>query len=114
MRRGNRYAIVFLCCLLAMPTCVKLLPGFRAESLTAAFAAGALLGAAHLVIRPLIRVLTAPIGCLTLGLIQPMIDTLLIYGCSRLCPGFTAGNIVETLLAVALINITTFIAAGRH
>ncbi len=114
MNRGNRYAIAFLCCVLAMPTCVKLLPGFESNGLLPAVFAGVLLGIAHLLVRPIIRVATAPIGCLTLGLIQPLIDMGLIYACDRFAAGFSAGNIIELLLAVVLINATTFIAAGRR
>lgn len=114
MNKDNRRAIVFICCLLAMPTCVKIMDGFTAESVYVALFAGALLGLAHLLLRPAIRIATAPIGCLTLGLIQPVIDVLLIYLCDHLVPGFTAGNVPEVFLAVVLINTITFIAAGRR
>lgn len=114
MNKDNRLTIVFICCLLAMPTCTKLMPGFSAGSVYAAFFAGALLGCAHLVLRPAIRIAAAPVGCLTLGLIQPVIDMLLIYLCDRLVPGFSAGSVIEVFLAVVLINVITFIAAGRR
>lgn len=114
MRRNNRYAIVFLCCVMAMPTCVQMLDGFYSESIRISLFMGALLGAAHLVLRPVIRVLTAPIGCLTLGLIQPAIDIFLIYGCDRLVDGFSVTDPLHALLAVILINAISFIAAGRR
>ena len=57
----------FLCCLLAMPTCAYMLEGIQAESLKEAVFAGTLLGVAHLFLRPALRILSAPIGCLTLG-----------------------------------------------
>lgn len=75
---------------------------------------GALLGAAHLALRPVIRVLTAPIGCLTLGLIQPAIDVGLLYLCDHFVKGFAVGDPLDALLSVALINAITFIAAGRR
>lgn len=114
MRRNNRYAIVFLCCLLAMPTCAEMLSGFHSGSLQISLVMGAMLGAAHLILRPVIRVLAAPIGCLTLGLIQPVIDILLIYGCDRVVDGFSVSDPLHALLAVVLINAVTFIAAGRR
>lgn len=114
MRRNNRYAIVFVCCLLAMPTCVKLLNGFVSDSVRTSLVMGALLGAAHLALRPVVRALTAPIGCLTLGLIQPAIDIGLIYLCDYFVDGFSAGSLLETLLAAAMLNAITFIAAGRR
>ena len=42
MRKGSKSAIVFACCLLAMPTCVKLLDGFHAENMESALVMGAL------------------------------------------------------------------------
>lgn len=114
MRRNNRYAIVFACCVLAIPTCVKLLSGFTSESVYMSLIMGALLGAAHLALRPIIRVLTAPIGCLTLGLIQPVIDVGLIYLCDHFVDGFAVGDLLDAFLAAALINTITFIAAGRR
>lgn len=114
MRRNNRYAIVFTCCLLAMPTCVELLSSFTSDSIYTSLIMGALLGATHLALRPIIRVLTAPIGCLTLGLIQPVIDVGLIYLCDHFVEGFAVGDPLDALLAVVLINVITFIAAGRR
>lgn len=114
MRRNNRYAIVFLCCVMAMPTCVQMLDGFNSENIRISLFMGALLGAAHLLLRPVIRVLTAPIGCLTLGLIQPVIDIFLIYSCDRLVDGFSVSDPLHALLAVIMINAVTFIAAGRR
>ena len=114
MRRNNRYAIVFQCCVLAMPTCVEMLDGFSSESIRISLFMGALLGAAHLLPRPVIRVLAAPIGCLTLGLIQPVIDIFLIYSCDRLVDGFSVTDPLHALLAVFMINAITFIAAGRR
>ena len=114
MRRNNRYTIIFLCCVLAMPTCVEILSGFHSESLKISICMGAVLGAAHLMLRPAIRLLTAPIGCLTLGLLQPVIDIGLIYACCRVVDGFSVTDPLHALLAVFMINAVTFIAAGRR
>ena len=80
MRKGSKSAIVFACCLLAMPTCVKLLDGFHAENMESALVMGALLGALHVAVRPILRVVSIPLGCLTLGLIQPLIENSIKYG----------------------------------
>ena len=53
MSRTTRYGFVFLCCLLAIPTCVYGFGLLYAEEPYFAVAAGALLGCAHLVLRPL-------------------------------------------------------------
>lgn len=105
---------MFLCCLLAMPTCVKLMDGFQMEDMRAALVMGVLLGAAHVLARPVLRLVSAPIGCLTLGLIQPVIDMALIYGCAHFVDGFQVTNLFHALLAVFLINTICLIAAGRR
>lgn len=97
-----------------MPTCVELLSSFTSDSVYTSLIMGALLGASHLALRPIIRVLTAPIGCLTLGLIQPVIDIGLIYLCDHFVEGFAVGDPLDALMAVVLINVITFIAAGRR
>jgi uncharacterized membrane protein YvlD (DUF360 family) len=114
MNRRKSGAIIFLCCVLAMPTCVKLLSGFQTEDAAAAVAMGVLLGAVHVVVRPILRIVSAPIGCLTLGLIQPVIDLGLIYACDYFVEGFRVTNALHALMAVFLINTVCFIAAGRR
>jgi uncharacterized membrane protein YvlD (DUF360 family) len=91
-----------------------MMDGFRAESLAAAVAMGALLGAVHVAVRPVIRILSIPIGCLTMGLIQPAIDIALLYACAHFVEGFSITNPLHALLAVILINTVCAIAAGRH
>jgi putative membrane protein len=103
----------FLCCLLAIPTCAYMLEGIQVSSMTEALMAGALLGVAHLFVRPLLRILSAPIGCITLGLFGFVIDVGLLYGCTYFVPGFQILNIWHAVLAAFLVNSTCLIAAGR-
>lgn len=114
MNRKRSWTIVFLCCVLAMPTCAKLLDGFQAADMKSAVAMGALLGIVHVVVRPVLKVVSLPIGCLTLGLIQPVIDMGLIYVCDHFVEGFEVTSAAHALLAVFLINVVCFIAAGRR
>ena len=114
MSRKKSWAIVFACCVLAVPTCARLLDGFRVDDMGAALAMGVLLGAVHLVVRPVLRIVSIPIGCLTLGLIQPVIDLALLYACDYLVEGVEIVNIFHALLAVFLINTVCFIAARRR
>jgi len=114
MRRGSRAAIVFACCVLAIPTCVEMLDGFQAESLAASLAMGALLGAVHVAVRPVLRILSIPLGCLTMGLIQPAIDIALLYVCAHYVEGFSITNPLHALLAVVLINVACAIGGGRR
>ena len=113
MTRKKSRLISFACCVLAMPTCVKLLSGFQTEDIRTAVFMGVVLGVAHVLVRPVLRLVSLPIGCLTLGLLQPVLDMALIYGCAHLVEGFQVTNALHALLAVFLINTICLIAAGR-
>ena len=75
---------------------------------------GAVLGAAHLILRPLLRLLTAPLGCLTLGLSGTCIDVALIYLSAHLSHSLPAPSFLYAILTALLINaITAFVGARR-
>lgn len=97
-----------------MPTCVKLLDGFHTENMESALVMGALLGAMHVAVRPVLRILSVPLGCLTLGLIQPLIDLALLYACDWAVAGFSITSPLHAIIAVMLINTISFIAVGRR
>ena len=114
MRKGSRAAIVFACCVLAMPTCVYLLNGFHTDTMLTAVVMGVVLGVVHLAVRPIVRLLSAPIGCMTLGFINPLLDVVLIYACAQIVEGFEVTNPLHALLAAILINVLCFIGGGRR
>ena len=114
MSRPMRYAFVFLCCLLAIPTCVYGFGILYARGPYLAVMAGALLGCAHLLLRPLLRLVTMPIGCLTFGLSAFAIDVGLIYGCAYFLDGFAVPKLMDAVLAAILVNAACWIVGGRH
>ena len=122
MKRRKSPFLVFLCCVLAVPTCGVLvgdlvLPGAWTEAtlslLRPWLTVGVLLGAAHLLVRPILRLLSAPIGCLTLGLFGLVIDVGLIYACAALVDGFQISGILYALLTAVMINAISAVVAGR-
>ena len=116
MRRKRNPFLVFLCCVLAVPTCGVLVgdltlpadltadPEALLTLLQPWLAVGVLLGLAHLLLRPILRLLSAPLGCLTLGLFGFVIDVALIYGCAYLVTGFAISGILYAILTANLIN----------
>jgi uncharacterized membrane protein YvlD (DUF360 family) len=58
--------------------------------------------------------LSFPIGCLTMGLIQPVIDIALLYACAHYVAGFSITNPLHALLAVILVNAVCAIGVGRR
>ena len=93
-----------LICVLSMPLCVKMLPGFSADPFESAVWAGVALGLCYALLRPLVYKLTLPLGCLTLGLFGFMTDCALIYLLSRVVPGFSVENPLYAALAAILVN----------
>ena len=112
--RPGRMTATFLCCLLAIPTLCRLLPPemMAAEQAGDALAVGVILGLAYLVLRPLLRLVTLPIGCLTLGLFNLVLDAGLIYACAWFIPGFTVGGPVAVLIAAVFVNTLSAVAGG--
>jgi len=124
MKKKKSWFLTFLICVLAVPTCGSLLGELilPADWLTneAAHAllkpwlgVGTLLGIAHLFIRPILRALSAPLGCLTLGLFGFAIDVGLIYGCAYLVPGFEISGPLYAILTAIVINTICAIAGSN-
>lgn len=112
MTRMGRNALTFLCCVAGIPICSEILPGVHAATLRDALAAGCALGVAYLFLRPILRLVSAPIGCITLGLFGFVIDALLILLIPRLVPGFRVDGIEWAALAALLISGMCLIAGG--
>ena len=122
MKRRKSPFLVFLCCVLAVPTCGVLvgdlvLPGAWTEAtlslLRPWLTVGVLLGAAHLLVRPILRLLSAPIGCLTLGLFGLVIDVALIYVCAHFVEGFAVSGLLYAVLTAILITTLCAIVGSR-
>ena len=116
-KHGGRWTIIFLCCTLAVPT-VAMMAGMYGrrptlEAAAPALVTGALLGIAHIVLRPVLRFISAPLGCLTLGLFGMVIDVGLLYGCAYFVEGFSVPGLLYAVLTAALINAVCAVAAGR-
>lgn len=75
---------------------------------------GALLGVAHLLLRPILRLVSAPLGCLTLGLFGFVIDVGLIYLCAHFVAGFQVPTPLYAIVTALLINFICALAAGRR
>ena len=123
MKKKRNPFLVFLTCVLAVPTCGVLtgeviLPAERAAQIALLrpwVMVGALLGIAHLLLRPILRLLTAPLGCLTLGLSGTVIDVGLIYLCASYTQGLGhAPGFLYALLTALSINFVCAVVAKRR
>ena len=109
--------LVFLTCLLAVPTVSYLIYGVPNLSDIMAMrpylAVGAVLGLAHLLLRPILRLITAPLGCLTFGLSGTAIDVILIYLSARVVPGFPVPEFLCAFLTALLVNAISTLVGRR-
>ena len=118
--RPSRSFVVMATCILAAPTvaCIMHFISIRSqrdlELAVPYLIVGAALGLAHLILRPLLRLLTAPLGCLTFGLSGTVIDVALIYLSARALPTFQVPSLLYALLTAILINGICAFAGGRR
>lgn len=110
-RRSGGGFLVLLCCVLAMPTVACIMGRLEWTADKASFApyltSGAILGLAHLILRPLLRLITLPLGCLTLGLSGTLIDIALIYLSAGLVRDFAVPSLLYAALTALLINVVS-------
>ncbi len=120
MKKRRSPFLTFLCCVLAIPTCGMLVgtltipEGLAIEPLIELLrpwiAVGTLLGLARLILRPVLRLLFAPLGCLTFGLFGFAIDVGLIYACAYLVDGFVLPTLLYAVLTAIFVNIISAVA----
>ena len=110
--RPGAIAVTFLCCILGVPTAARILPGITCADPMAALQAGVLLGLAYLILRPAAKIVSMPLGCLTLGFANFAIDVGLLYGCAYLIEGFEIAGILDAVLTSLMINIISAVAGG--
>jgi len=113
-----RKTLIFLTCVLAVPTVACLMYGTPENATLQTFApllkSGCVLGLAHVLLRPLLRMITAPLGCLTLGLSGTAIDIALIYVSGHFVQDFYVPGFLYALLTALMINaITAFVGARK-
>ena len=116
-KHGGRWSIIFLCCTLAVPTVAMMMGMYGGvptmKEAAPALVTGMLLGIAHIFLRPVLRLISAPLGCLTLGLFGMVIDVGLLYWCGYLVQGFEVPGLLYAVLTAVLINAVCAVARGR-
>lgn len=117
-KSGPKWGLIMACCILAVPTVGQILgyypPEWNLDTLRPALLVGGVLGLSHIALRPILRLLFAPVGCLTLGLFGLVIDVALIYLSAALVQGFTVPSPAYAVITALLINLICAVAAGRR
>ena len=114
----SRGTLVFLTCVLAVPTVPDLIYGapdlMDLAAVKPYLPVGAALGVIHLILRPVLRLIAMPMGCLTFGLSGAAIDVGLIYLSARLVEGFPTPEPLCAILTALVINAIAIIVGGRR
>lgn len=93
---------------LALLLIAYLLPGIAVANLFPVAAVAALvLGLINAFIRPVVKLLTLPLTCLTLGLFSLVINAVLFWAVSELVDGFVVEGAITALLGSALYGLVT-------
>ena len=108
----GRASAVFFSCILCAFAAERLLPGVVSRDLSATLLCGAMLGCVYVAVRPVLRLATGPIGCLTMGLGSVALDVGILYLCQRAIDGFTIQSPVWALAMSLFVNLICAIAGG--
>jgi putative membrane protein len=79
----------------------------------------ALLAVVNVLIRPIVKLLTLPLTCLTLGLFSFVVNAVLFWGVGQLVPGFHVRGFVAALFGSVVMSIfggliNSFLVSGTH
>jgi len=85
-----------------------LVPGFILTGVWAAVVAAIVIGIANTFIRPIIQVIALPITILTFGLAAFLINVLLLWGVSKVVPGFTINSFTTAILASIVLSLVSW------
>lgn len=97
---------------LALLLVAYLLPGIAvANFFPVALVAALVLGLVNAFIRPLVKLLTLPLTCLTLGLFSLVINAVLFWAVSEMVDGFAVEGALTALLGSVLYSLATAAAS---
>ena len=87
-----------------------LVPGFRLANLWTAIVAAVAIGVVNTFIKPVLQLIALPISLLTFGIAAFLINVLLLWGTSKVVPGFEIATFTTALVAsIALALVTWFL-----
>jgi putative membrane protein len=83
-------------------------PGVSVAGVTAALVAALVIGLVNTTIGTLLKLLTLPIGCLTLGLSSLLINGLMFMLAANLVPGFRVDGYLAALLGSIVMSVVNW------
>ena len=87
----------------------EIVPGFMVASLGSALIAAAVIGLVNATLGLVLKVLTFPFTIMTLGLIWPIINGLMLLVAAQLVPGFAITGFLAAFLGAIVLSIVNAI-----
>ncbi len=85
-----------------------LVPGFHLASIWTGIVAAIAIGLVNTFIRPILQLIALPISILTFGIAAFLINVLLLWGTSKLVPGFTIDSFTTALLSAIVLSLVSW------
>lgn len=84
---------------------VGILPGFYVAGFGSALVAVLILGLLNITLRPILKVLSLPITCLTFGLFSLVINGVVLYIAAQVVTGFVVGSLLNAFIIALLYSV---------
>ncbi len=85
-----------------------LVPGFILKDIWTAVVAAVVIGIVNTFIKPILQLIALPISIITLGIGAFIINVLLLWGASRLVPGFYIAGFWTAVWASIVLSLVTW------
>ena len=85
-----------------------LVPGFHLSSLSTAVVAAVAIGVVNTFIRPILQLVALPISILTFGIGAFLINVFLLWGTSKVVPGFQIDTFTTALVASVVLALVSW------
>ena len=83
-------------------------PGFSLASFWTAVVAAVVIGIVNTFIKPILQLIALPISLLTFGITAFLINVLLLWGSSKIVPGFMIADFNTALFASIVLSLTSW------
>lgn len=85
-----------------------LVPGFYLASIWTAIVAAIAIGIVNTLIKPILQLIALPISILTFGIAAFLINVLLLWGTSKLVPGFVISGFSTAIMASIVLSLVSW------
>ena len=100
----------WLILVLAVVASAYFIPGILIVGILPAVIAGAALALIHIIVRPILKILTLPINLVTFGIFSIVLNGIVFWFVSTLIVGFTVDNYLAAFTGSVIVSLLNWIA----